>query len=359
MDYFLCILMNEYSLLEENASLLKAYSSSMSSYWLPVCPSSSLLDKPLGIRLLEKRLILARLHGKAICFDDLCRHLGAALSKGKIEKNSFLRCPYHGWLYNKEGRCVEIPSRRNLPIPRDARIGSYLTQESQGMIWVCLGAKEKYPLPHFKEFDDRDFHQLDGGKWKESYWRATPQRIVLGQLDDTHFAWVHPSTIGHPDLVEAPEHKVTKETGFIRSTFTLFQRKKAPSSGFSTAEIAQEGELSPVHYAVCAGPNWIHLRKENDKAEAWILVQLVSPLSYNESKVFWKIARNYDKNPQRDPIYEEVQLQIMEEDKRVIESQRPWLLPPISSSLSLYLRPGDLPLIEYHKWMEEERIPLL
>ncbi|WP_208527707.1 hypothetical protein [Methylacidiphilum caldifontis] len=49
----------------------------------------------------------------------------------------------------------------------------------------------------------------------------------------------------------------------------------------------------------------------------------------------------------------------MEEDKRVIESQRSWLLPPISSSLSLYLRPSDLPLIEYHKWMEEEQIPPL
>ncbi|QSR88424.1 aromatic ring-hydroxylating dioxygenase subunit alpha [Methylacidiphilum caldifontis] len=352
-------MVNETFFLEENFSLVKAYYSSMSTFWHPVCPSSFLLDKPLGIQLLGRRLVLARLNGKVSCFDDLCRHLGAALSGGKIEKKSFLRCPYHGWLYNEEGRCIEIPSRRSLPIPLDARIRSYLTQESMGMIWVSLVSNPKYPIPRFEEFENNDFHQLDEGKWKESHWRASPQRIVLGQLDDTHFAWVHPSTIGHPDIVEAPSHRVTKENGFILSTFTICQRTTAPSSGFSRAETAKKEDTNTVHYTIAAGINWIHLRKTNDKGEAWVLLQLISPLSYHESRVFWRIARNFDKLSERDPIYEKIQIQIMEEDRRVIESQRPWLLPPMSSSLSMYLRPSDLPLIEYHKWMEEEKIPPL
>ncbi len=339
-----------------NAPSIEAYYSSMAAYWNPVCPSALLGENPLGRELLGRRIVLARLNGKVAVFDDLCRHLGAALSLGRIEESRFLRCPYHGWLYNEEGRCVDIPSRGGAPIPKAACLNRYPAKEFLEMIWVCLMPRAKYELPHFPEFEDSFFYQLDNGKWKECLWKASPQRIILGQLDDTHFAWVHPTTIGHPAQTESPDHKVIKVKGYILSTFSVSQRKKAPSSGFSSALSAKEEELSTVHYTISAGPNWIHLRKDNGKGEIWALIQLLSPIAYNKSLMFWKIARNYDKDSSHDPFYEKIQLQIMEEDKRVIESQRPWLLPPISSSLSLYLRPSDLPLIEYHKWMEEEKV---
>ena len=48
---------------------------------------------------------------------------------------------------------------------------------------------------------------------------------------------------------------------------------------------------------------------------------------------------------------------IQAQDRPVVESQRPWLLPPLSSRLMLYVRPADLPLITYQKWMEAIGIP--
>ena len=42
-----------------------------------------------------------------------------------------------------------------------------------------------------------------------------------------------------------------------------------------------------------------------------------------------------------------------------VDQQRPWLLPPLSSRLMLYVRPADLPLIRFQKWMEELGIPEL
>ena len=50
---------------------------------------------------------------------------------------------------------------------------------------------------------------------------------------------------------------------------------------------------------------------------------------------------------------------IKNQDRSIIEGQRPWLLPPLSAHLALYIRPNDLPLIEYQKWMEELGIPQL
>lgn len=43
----------------------------------------------------------------------------------------------------------------------------------------------------------------------------------------------------------------------------------------------------------------------------------------------------------------------------MIESQRPWLLPPLSARMSLYVRPADLPLIEFQRWLEELELPQL
>ncbi len=41
------------------------------------------------------------------------------------------------------------------------------------------------------------------------------------------------------------------------------------------------------------------------------------------------------------------------QDKPIVESQRPWLLPPFWTRIELPLRPADLPLIEYQRWLEE------
>lgn len=40
-----------------------------------------------------------------------------------------------------------------------------------------------------------------------------------------------------------------------------------------------------------------------------------------------------------------------------MESQRPWLLPPPASRLMLCVRPADLPLIAFQRWLEELGIP--
>jgi vanillate O-demethylase monooxygenase subunit len=57
--------------------------------------------------------------------------------------------------------------------------------------------------------------------------------------------------------------------------------------------------------------------------------------------------------PAFDAEFEHLQDTLREQDRRVVESQRPWLLPPFWTKTELPLRPADLPLIEYQKWLEE------
>jgi phenylpropionate dioxygenase-like ring-hydroxylating dioxygenase large terminal subunit len=47
--------------------------------------------------------------GRIALIDRFCAHRCANLFFGRNEENGF-RCTYHGWKYNVEGRCVDMPT---------------------------------------------------------------------------------------------------------------------------------------------------------------------------------------------------------------------------------------------------------
>ena len=74
---------------------------------------------------------------------------------------------------------------------------------------------------------------------------------------------------------------------------------------------------------------------------------------HNRARLFLQVVREYDTNSEQDERYLEFEDTVQTQDRPVVESQRPWLLPPLSSRLMLYVRPAGLPLVTYKKWMEE------
>jgi phenylpropionate dioxygenase-like ring-hydroxylating dioxygenase large terminal subunit len=181
-----------------------AYYAGMRPFWFPALPSEELADKPVAVELLGEWFALTRLEGEAVAFDNLCRHLGAALALGEVVSDGcYVRCTYHGWSYDKTGRCVDIPARRGVSIPKWARVRTYPTREAYGLVWVYLEEEPPHDIPEFPEFDDLGFHREPF--LLTSSWRASATRVVMATLDDSHFPWVHPGILGdrdHPELFE-------------------------------------------------------------------------------------------------------------------------------------------------------------
>ncbi len=328
---------------------IEAYYDALSAFWHPVARSADLVESPLGVRLLDRRLVLARLEGEAVAFEDLCRHLGAALSIGDVVEGCHLRCRYHGWSYDRTGRCVDIPARRGRPIPREAKVRRFHTREAYGIVWVCLAGEPQHDIPPFPEYRDEEFHK--GPLRTYGPWRASVPRVVMAALDDTHFPWVHPGILGDPSQPDPPEHEVWREDGRLLSTYTMLQ----PDND-TVASGEDRPALEKVTYTNHLTPTSIRLVKES-AAGTYVIWQASSPISWDETLVFSYQARTFDRGADRDPDYERLQDEIQEQDRPVVESQRPWLLPPLSSRMMLYIRPADLPLISYQKWLEELGIP--
>ena len=80
-------------------------------FWYVACLSTELTKaQPLARTIFGTHVVLFRdHHGQAVALYDRCLHRHARLSAGRV-CNGRLGCPYHGWVYDGTGRCVEIPS---------------------------------------------------------------------------------------------------------------------------------------------------------------------------------------------------------------------------------------------------------
>ncbi len=80
-------------------------------YWHPIATSVELEENPVKkVRVMCEDLVLYRdKSGNLGLIDEPCPHRRVSLEYG-IPENEGLRCPYHGWLFNHEGRCLEQPA---------------------------------------------------------------------------------------------------------------------------------------------------------------------------------------------------------------------------------------------------------
>src|SRR5687768_3537787 len=78
-------------------------------YWQPVVLSEELPGPdcpPVRVQVLGERLLAFRdTQGRVGLIDPACAHRGADLFFGRNEDGG-IRCVYHGWKYDADGRCV-------------------------------------------------------------------------------------------------------------------------------------------------------------------------------------------------------------------------------------------------------------
>ena len=330
-------------------SAVDKFRTGMCKFWHPVALEKDLMaGKMLAVRLLETPIVLTRLDGELLAMLDVCRHYQAQLSLGEvvsIDGRQAIQCPYHGWAYGQSGRCVRIPQfPKDRQIPASAALPSFKVAEKLGLIWVCLDQNPTFDLPDFTEYDDPEFRILTLADAQPI--NASSIRLIMGTLDDTHFPWVHEGILGDREHPEPPDHSVKREGNVLHVDYDMLQPPSL-SSGATDGNWVKSTYLNQVHM-----PNVIKLEKITPSGRYFIW-QATCPVDHCHTLNFWIFARDYDKNPERDNEYLDFSRHIREQDKVILESQRPWLLPPFWSQIEMPMRPGDKPLVEYQRWLEE------
>lgn len=127
-------------------------------YWLAIGTGEELRDIPLGLKVLGEELVVFRdRKGRAGLLGLHCAHRGSSLEYGDIEEQG-IRCPYHGWLYDVGGNCLEQPAGpKGSNFARKVRQTSYLVRELGGLIFAYLGPDkdDPPPLPNYSPLVNR------------------------------------------------------------------------------------------------------------------------------------------------------------------------------------------------------------
>src|SRR5256714_943206 len=116
-------------------------------YWHAIGAVAELEQEPVQpVRLLGENLTLYRdAKGQLGLIGEKCAHRAISLAYGIPQENG-LRCAYHGWTYNEEGRVVDMPFE---PACLPLQGKSYPVEEMGGLVWAYLGPE---PRPLLRRF---------------------------------------------------------------------------------------------------------------------------------------------------------------------------------------------------------------
>ncbi len=188
--------------------------------------------------------------GEAIVLDAYCPHQGADIGVGGTVEGDCVKCPFHGWLFDRTGANVEIPYARS--VNRTARLRRWPTVERAGCIFVwhsAAGGAPAWELPLVPEFDDPGFvwHVPDGARWQI---RTHVQEIYENTVDAAHFATVHGvSNFGAVEVTrDGPMFRAVSEVSFATPRGPVPGARSTPNCGdwvSTSCGIADWGRPAP------------------------------------------------------------------------------------------------------------------
>ena len=165
----------------------------MREHWIPAIMSRELPgpdSDPVRVRLLCEDLVAFRdTNGAVGLVDNFCPHRRASLFFGRNEECG-LRCVYHGWKFDVNGDCVDMPSEPAESNFKDkVKIKAYPCQERNGIVWTYMGTRtELPPLPNIEP-------NMLPDDVEQSVWTAMRDcnfvQALEGDIDTSHLGFLH------------------------------------------------------------------------------------------------------------------------------------------------------------------------
>ena len=161
-------------------------------YWLPALLSWELPAPdcaPVRVKLLGESLVAFRdTTGRLGLLDEFCPHRRVSLFFGRNEACG-LRCVYHGWKFDVEGRCVDMMNEpEEYDFKSKIRAQAYPTVEIGGVIWAYLGPPGNIPAaPTFEWTQAPASHRHVSKVLQECNWL----QALEGGIDTSHVPILH------------------------------------------------------------------------------------------------------------------------------------------------------------------------
>ena len=184
----------------------------LQNHWYAAAWDHEIKGQPFARTICGENVVLFRLPDRSLgALEDCCPHRLMPLSKGFLRRNNLV-CGYHGLEFNGGGQCVHMPNQQG--IHREMNVRTYPVAERHRFVWVWIGDPS---LAHEDKIPD--LHQCSDPAWifdgASYHVRCNYILLVDNLMDLSHETYVHPTSIGQLEIIEAParaesdEHSVT------------------------------------------------------------------------------------------------------------------------------------------------------
>jgi len=165
------------------------------------------------VELMGKPLMIRNCEGELHAFLNVCAHRHCLLSTDRRGSSPRIRCPYHGWEYDKHGRTGKIPDAKAFaPFERErARLLKYRIDTCGDLIFVTLAEHG----PTLQEFLGTSYASCQADfshPWEEvwgweSEYPCNWKIPVENSLESYHMDCLHLNTFGRFPKEELCTHK--------------------------------------------------------------------------------------------------------------------------------------------------------
>jgi phenylpropionate dioxygenase-like ring-hydroxylating dioxygenase large terminal subunit len=284
--------------------------------WFPIALSREIQDAPVACRLLDVQLVAYRAGGEVVVAQDVCPHRGVPLSVATAN-GSGITCAYHGLQFGAGGACLHIPANPDGKIPNRLHLKPFPVVERYGLVWTCLDTEAEADIPVLPHWYDDGFQQITCPAFDVA---AFAGRQVEGFIDVAHFAFVHTDTFADPDDSAVPNYlPVDHEKGFSADYWSSVSNYPHGTG------IAPPGfqwlRRFDVHLPFTAT---LVVHFPDDKHLS--IMNAASPVSALQTRMFAPIAKDFLTDQPVEEVYD-FNARIFEEDRRIVEVQRPENLP--------------------------------
>jgi vanillate O-demethylase monooxygenase subunit len=262
--------------------------------WYVAAASDEVGQELLGRRLLGISVVLYRQSsGEVVAMEDRCVHRAYPLSAGRLEGDRLV-CGYHGFVYDSDGCCVEVPSQEN--VPQGACVRMFEVREQSPFVWIWLGEPGAAALrrpPRTPWFEDPQWASTGETLRVEANYMLLHEHY----LDLTNVFVMHPEAVPPgietlPALDEVEVSEMSVSYSRVLPAATRLADWEAEATG-----LPRETECTRSEEGTFVSPA-LHVQRYTIEAEGHpafelLRVQAFTPESPTATHVFLQISRNY------------------------------------------------------------------
>jgi phenylpropionate dioxygenase-like ring-hydroxylating dioxygenase large terminal subunit len=289
-------------------------SSPLDECWYAVATSAEIGDSPVAIEFRGTPYVIWRTADRRLSVvRDRCSHREARLSLGTVD-DGCLRCPYHGWSFGSEGRCVDVPSSGpGSAIPSAAHLDPLPIEEHYGLVWFCPGEPAQ-SVPRLDVEDDVAFARLNT---EMQIWECSATRMIDNMLDVAHFPYVHTGTFGREQERAVPRFKLGQlDDTFYGYEYTVVINNTGEATSMSGGGDDVIGLEMSTGFAL---PFSVRSTMSYDNGIEQTLFMTAAPIDDERSYFTFVLWRNDDVSSTGRQIVD-FELEVAREDRTMLEN---------------------------------------